>query len=31
MTLGHVRAHHDEAVGVLQVARIRRRRASTKP
>src|SRR5205085_11173911 len=31
MTLRHVGAHDDEAVGMLEVARIRRRRATTQP
>src|SRR6266508_6406168 len=31
MTLRHVRAHDDEAVGVLEIARIQGRRAATEP
>src|SRR5207244_11224420 len=31
VALRHVRAHHDEAIGVLEIARIQGRRAATKP
>src|SRR5438094_9708860 len=31
MALRHVRAHDDEAIGVLEIARIQGRRAATEP